>query len=55
MSVQLDDHAVRMLHLVARPIVDIVHDGDIDEAAKAVPAAPQQQAAHRQRVGDTDQ
>ena len=36
MSVQLDDHAVRMLHLVARPIVDIVHDGDIDEAAKAL-------------------
>lgn len=33
---QLDDHAARLLHLVARPIVDIVHEGDIDEAAKAL-------------------
>lgn len=33
---QRDDHAARLLHLVARPIVDLVHDGDVDEASKAL-------------------
>lgn len=32
----LDDHAAKLLHLVVCPIVDIVHEGDIDEAAKAL-------------------
>lgn len=32
----LDDHAARLLHLVVCPIVDIVHEGDIDEAARAL-------------------
>lgn len=32
MGEQRDDHAARLLHLVARPIVDQVHEGDIEGA-----------------------